>query len=147
MQDEFENAWNEKVRVFRKPVVGEQIVIQNLEELKMLTIEMAEKEGFSAEELDLKKCIKSTEYDAIVDITQNAKTLEEKEEKLRQLLDFLNENMEGYGSLYAMRKMADMSFLNDCPEWKERATAILQAYASGGRRDGFEGQRFYRKGQ
>lgn len=56
--------------------------------------------------------------------TEHAQTIDEKEAELRKLLD-----ISDYGAEYARQRLSDMSFLDDVPEWKERATVILKEYA------------------
>jgi hypothetical protein len=57
--------------------------------------------------------------------TENALTIDEKETELRKFFDLLSD----YGAEYARQRLSDMSFLDDEPEWKERATLILKKYA------------------
>lgn len=55
--------------------------------------------------------------------TDKAKSLEEKEIEVRELLE-----ISGFGKLYAVERLNDMSFLDDEPEWKEKAIKILEEY-------------------
>lgn len=57
-------------------------------------------------------------------VTEQAQTIGEKELKLREFLD-----ASDYGEEYAKQRLNDMSFLDDTPEWKERAILILKEYA------------------
>lgn len=58
-----------------------------------------------------------------LDIDREGMTLEEKEEQLRRLLAAID-----YDKDVILHYLQDMSFLDDDPEWKERATAVLQEY-------------------
>lgn len=58
-----------------------------------------------------------------LDIDREGMTLEEKEEQLRMLLVAID-----YDKNIILHYLRDMSFLDDDPEWKERATAVLQGY-------------------
>lgn len=56
-----------------------------------------------------------------LDIDREGMTLEEKEEQLRKLLAIIN-----YDKNIIQHYLQDMSFLDNDPEWKERAITVLQ---------------------
>ncbi|MCQ4925029.1 hypothetical protein NE686_18150 [Tissierella carlieri] len=89
-------------------------------------IDLLKKEGYSTLAIDIKDAIdKRHVYNPFLVATEKAETIEEKEMELRKLLELSLE----YGPTYARQRLSDMSFLDDYPEWKERATKILEEYA------------------
>ena len=64
-------------------------------------------------------------YNPFTEAAKNANSIEEKELALRNFLEQIGD----YAPEYARQRLSDMSFLDDCPEWKEKATAILKEYA------------------
>lgn len=68
----------------------------------------------------------SLTYNPFAEATKNANSIEEKELALRKFLVQLGE----YAPEYARQRLLDMSFLDDCPDWKEKAIAILRKCAT-----------------
>lgn len=105
------------------------------EKCKAFLFELGKKERKSNMELFIKKLggefvtinpSYRSVYNPFLAATEQAQTIEEKEIKLRNLLDKLSD----YGAEYARQQLSDMSFLDDAPEWKERAIIILNEYAN-----------------
>lgn len=83
--------------------------------------------GLNAFVMDMDNKIDTNEhYDPFRAIIETVDTIEKKEDALRKLL----ENMGGYSSEFAKQQLSDMSFLDDFPEWKERATEILKEFVN-----------------
>lgn len=98
------------------------------DEKKLPTIDdlvnMCSVNGYKAIALNIKESAdKSHVFNPFLAATDNGTTTEEKEIELRKLLE-INE----YGSAYAKQRLTNMSFLDNEPEWKERAISILNEY-------------------
>jgi len=89
---------------------------------KKETIKMLKEAGYAVEEISLKEGY--SVFNPITFATKDVESLDEKESQLRKLLSATE-----YGKYYARQRLCDMSFLDSDPEWKERATLILQEFA------------------
>ncbi len=90
---------------------------------KLQTIQLLKEAGYDVKEIKLDK--KTGSFNPF-DIDFAETTLEEKEQKLRNLLEAIE-----YDQHFIMHYLQDMSFLDDKPEWKERATEVLKEYVLG----------------
>lgn len=88
---------------------------------KIKTIQILKEAGYDIREIKLDEKTGSINP---FDIDFAETTLDEKEEKLRNLLAVID-----YDQNFIHHYLKDMSFLDNKPEWKERATAVLQEYA------------------